>query len=118
MAFNRALVTDATRSVDERVEYLLGQMTLDEKLAQLGSFWVYEILEGITFAPAKAQKLMGNGIGQITRLVGASNVKPSQAAELANTIQKYLQEQTRLQIPAVIHEECCGGYMAYGATVF
>ncbi|HEX2908897.1 MAG TPA: glycoside hydrolase family 3 N-terminal domain-containing protein [Phototrophicaceae bacterium] len=118
MAFNRALMTDTSRSVEERVEYLLEQMTLDEKLAQLGSFWVYEILEGITFAPAKAQKLMGNGIGQITRLGGSSNVKPSQAAELANTIQKYLQEQTRLQIPAVIHEECCGGYMAYGATVF
>jgi beta-glucosidase len=27
-------------------------------------------------------------------------------------------ENTRLGIPAVIHEECCSGYMARGATVF
>lgn len=109
---------DAARSVEERVSDLLSQMTLDEKIAQLGSFWVYEVLDGITFSPEKARRLMPNGIGQVTRLGGASNVQPRQAAELANTIQQYLLDSTRLKIPAVIHEECCAGYMAYGATVF
>lgn len=109
---------DTARSIEERVTDLLGQMTLDEKVAQLGSFWVYETLDGVTFSPAKAQRLMAHGIGHVTRLGGASNVKPAQAAELANTIQKYLQDTTRLRIPAVIHEECCAGYMAFGATVF
>ena len=94
------------------------QMTLDEKLAQLGSYWVYELLDGSTFSPEKAQKLLRNGIGHITRLGGSSNVRPAEAAALANTIQKYLIENTRLGIPAVIHEECCSGYMARGATVF
>ncbi len=109
---------DAARPTEERVADLLGQMTLDEKLAQLGSFWVYEVLDGIAFSPVKAQRLLAHGIGHVTRLGGASNVKPAQAAALANTIQKYLQDATRLKIPAIIHEECCAGYMAFGATVF
>jgi beta-glucosidase len=112
------LYTDASRPADERISDLLSQMTLDEKLAQIGSFWVYEVLDGLTFSPEKARRLMANGIGHVTRLGGASNLKPVQAAELANVIQKYLLDTTRLKIPAIIHEECCAGYMAYGATVF
>lgn len=113
-----SIYLDSTRSHDERVADLLSQMTLDEKLAQLGSFWAYEVLDGVTFSPEKAHRLMSYGIGQVTRVGGASNVKPRQAAEIANTIQRFLQDATRLKIPAVVHEECCAGYMAYGATVF
>ncbi len=93
-------------------------MTLDEKIAQLGSCWVYEILTGMKYAPDKVEKLLHSGIGQITRLGGASNLRPAEVAALANQIQKYLIENTRLGIPAVIHEECCSGYMSRGATVF
>ncbi|MEP7287369.1 MAG: glycoside hydrolase family 3 N-terminal domain-containing protein [Chloroflexota bacterium] len=109
---------DATQSVAARVSALMAKMTLDEKIAQLGSCWGYEVLDGTTFAPAKAQKLFQNGIGQITRLGGSSNVTPAESAAVANAIQKFLIENTRLGIPAVIHEECCSGYMARGATVF
>lgn len=109
---------DSARSVDERVDDLVAQMTLEEKLAQLGSFWIYEVLDGLTLAPEKARRLMGHGIGHVTRLGGASNLKPRQAAELANAIQKFLIDNTRLKIPAIVHEECCSGYMAFGATVF
>jgi beta-glucosidase len=112
------LYMDASRPADERISDLLSQMTLDEKVAQIGSFWVYEVLDGLTFSPEKARRLMAHGAGQVTRLGGASNLKPRQAAELANAIQKYLLDTTRLKIPAIIHEECCAGYMAYGATVF
>jgi beta-glucosidase len=118
MSINRAMLTDETRPVDERVSYLLEQMTLDEKIAQIGSYWIYEVLRGTTFAPDKAEKLFANGVGQITRLGGASNVRPAEGAALANQIQKFLIENTRLGIPAVIHEECCSGYMARDATVF
>lgn len=109
---------DANLSVEARVSALIAEMTLDEKIAQLGSFWIYEILDGTTFSSVKAEKLMRNGIGQVTRMGGASNVKPTESVLLANNIQKYLIEHTRLGIPAVIHEECCSGYMAFGATVF
>lgn len=104
--------------VEERVADLLSRMTLDEKIAQLGSIWVFEILEDMKFSEAKAKKLFSHGLGQVTRIGGASSLDPTAGAELANTIQKYLLENTRLGIPAIIHEECCSGYMARNATCF
>jgi beta-glucosidase len=93
-------------------------MTLDEKIAQLGSCWVFELLTHMKFDAVKAKTLMNHGIGQITRLAGASSLGPNDAARLANQIQKYVTESTRLRIPALIHEECCSGYMARNATCF
>lgn len=120
MEINRASASwlDTTHSIDERVALLLEQMTLDEKIAQLGSYWIYQLLDNQAFSPEKAAALLGVGVGHITRLGGASNVRPQEAAALANQIQQHLVENTRLGIPAVIHEECCSGYMARGATVF
>ncbi|HYO89897.1 MAG TPA: glycoside hydrolase family 3 N-terminal domain-containing protein [Candidatus Limnocylindrales bacterium] len=104
--------------LEARVQDLMARMTLDEKIAQLGSFWVYQLLDGTQFSEVKAAALMGQGIGQVTRVGGASNVTPRQSADLNNQIQNYAIERTRLGIPVVIHEECCSGYMARGATVF
>jgi beta-glucosidase len=118
MTTNRALFMDVSRSTDERVDDLMQQMTLEEKLAQLGSVWVYELLDNFQFSEAKAVRFLEHGLGQVTRIGGASNVNPAQSARLANAIQRYLLENTRLGIPAVVHEECCSGYMARGATVF
>jgi beta-glucosidase len=109
---------DASQSVDVRVQDLLAQMTLSEKVAQLGSAWVFELLSDFNFDAKKATSLMAEGIGQITRVAGASSFKPSEAAKTANQIQKYLIEETRLGIPALIHEECCSGFMARNATCF
>lgn len=105
-------------SVEERTADLLSRMTLDEKIAQLGSIWVFEVLEDMKFSPTKAHTLFNQGLGQVTRIGGASSLDPTAGAELANTIQKYLLENTRLSIPAIIHEECCSGYMARNATCF
>ena len=46
------------------------------------------------------------------------SLKPEEGARVANQIQKYLIENTRLGIPALVHEECCSGYMARNATCF
>ncbi|HLY25067.1 MAG TPA: glycoside hydrolase family 3 N-terminal domain-containing protein [Aggregatilineales bacterium] len=112
------IYNDPARSASERADDLLQQMTLDEKIAQMGSYWVYQLLDGTTFSPEKADFLIGHGVGQISRVGGASNLRPAQSAALTNHIQKFLIENTRLGIPAVVHEECCSGYMARGATVF
>jgi beta-glucosidase len=109
---------DAKVATADRVDDLLSRMTLDEKIAQVGSAWVYELLSGTHFAPEKAEKLLKNGIGHITRVGGASNVGPNESLRLANEIQKFLLEKTRLGIPAIVHEECCSGYMALTATAF
>ncbi|MBN1566196.1 MAG: glycoside hydrolase family 3 C-terminal domain-containing protein [Anaerolineae bacterium] len=114
----KAIYRNAAYPIPARVDDLLSQMTVDEKLAQLGSKWVFELLESQQFSEAKAQTELQHGIGQITRLAGASNVSPNASAALANTIQSYLINHTRLGIPAIVHEECCSGYMAKGATVF
>ena len=107
-----------TLAVDDRVEDLLAQMTVDEKIGQLGSIWVYEVLEKMAFSATKAAPLLAGGLGQVTRMGGASSLAPVALADLANQIQKYLLEQTRLGIPAIVHEECCSGYMARNATCF
>jgi beta-glucosidase len=109
---------DATRPIDERINDLLGQMTLDEKLAQLISYWAYELMDGAAVSAEKMQKLLLHGIGQITRVGGASTLEPVASARAANVLQRFLAEQTRLGIPAIIHEECCLGYMALGGTAF
>lgn len=113
-----ALYKDATRPIPERVQDLVGRMTPLEKIAQLGSCWVYELQDEQGFADGKAAALIRQGIGQITRVGGGSTLTPPASASMANTIQAYLVNHTRLGIPAIVHEECCSGYMALGATCF
>ena len=104
--------------VDVRVKDLLERMTLEEKVAQLGTIWGFEVLgENKKFSREKAEKLLKHGIGQITRPGGSTNLKPEEAAEFINEIQRFLVEETRLGIPAIMHEECLTGYMCLEATM-
>lgn len=100
------------------VEQLLRQMSLEEKVAQLGSVSVRDLLDGDKFSEAKAQERLRHGIGQITRPAGWSGLPPKEVAQLVNAIQRFLVEKTRLAIPAIVHEECLSGLMARGATTF
>ncbi len=100
------------------VDELLAKMTLEEKVAQLGSVGVRELMEDGRFSPEKARQLLANGMGQITRPAGWSDLPPVQAASLTNEIQRFLKEETRLGIPAIMHEECLTGLMARGGTTF
>lgn len=109
---------DAARPVAERVEDLLSQMNLDEKLAQIGCVWSNALLDDSTFVPAKANQHIPHGIGQITRLAGATSLHPDESAAVLNDLQRYLMEETRLGIPTIVHEESCAGYLSRDATVF
>ncbi|MEZ4607156.1 MAG: glycoside hydrolase family 3 N-terminal domain-containing protein [Deinococcales bacterium] len=109
---------DPRLPIAARVDNLVSLMTLEEKVAQMGSPWIYEILLGQDLDFGKVHKLLAKGIGQITRLAGGSSLSPLACAELANRLQRYLREETRLGIPAMIHEECCSGYTAQNATAF
>ena len=107
-----------TLSIEKRVEDLISRMTIEEKVAQLGSAFPFFIMQGNELSTEKMKKLFKNGIGQITRLGGVTNLTPELTAKLANGVQRFLKEETRLGIPVIIHEECLNGYMAREATIF
>ena len=96
-------------SIEQRAKKLLSQMTLDEKLAQIGSYWMYDLQTNGTLDWGIVADKLKFGIGQITRVAGASTLHPVEAAKAANSLQKFLMEKTRLGIPAVLHEESCSG---------
>src|SRR4030066_726175 len=97
---------DASQSIDARTKDLLSKMTLDEKIAQIGGIWSYEVLEAGKFSPKRAESLIKNGIGQICRPGVSTGFPPKDMAELINDIQKFLAEHTRLGIPALTPEGC------------
>jgi len=109
---------DPSRPIAERVGNLIDRMTLEEKVAQLCGCWPFELLgrDGLDFERMKSRLV--HGLGQVSRLAGMSTEPPGKTAELVNAIQRYLIENTRLGIPAIVHEECLCGYQARQGTVF
>jgi beta-glucosidase len=93
-------------------------MTVEEKLAQLGSLWSFEVFDGQGLDLERARDRLALGIGQVTRPAGATNLPPHQVAAFADQIQRFLVEETRLGIPAILHEESLHGVMARDATCF
>jgi beta-glucosidase len=118
MTITTARHRDAALPIAERVEDLLGQMTLDEKLAQLGCLWSTQLVQNDQFDPAFAAARMPHGIGQVTRIGASTGLRPRESAALMNAIQRVAVEQTRLGIPLFVHEESVGGLLARDATVF
>ena len=112
-------------SVEQRVADLLSRMTLEEKVAQLTCLWMnrpqvnpqidFENGRG-DFLPEKAAVVMKHGIGQIARQ--REQKGPREGAMFANAVQKWLIENTRLGIPAILHDEILHGHMAKGSTSF
>jgi beta-glucosidase len=109
---------DASLPVGERVADLLARMTRVEKVAQLGSFWAFEVVGDEGVDPSRLAAMTPDGIGHITRLAGSTNLRPAEVAEAANAIQRHLVGGTRLGIPAIIHEECLHGLIAWAAPSF
>ena len=110
---------DAALPTSARVADLLIRMTLPEKVAQLGSVWSFALIgSGTQLDADRACALLHDGIGQITRLAGASNLDAIDVAHAGNEIQDFLREETRLGIPALIHEETLHGLLARDAPSF
>lgn len=110
-------------AVEKRVADLLSQMTLEEKVAQMLCIWGKKS----TMLLSEEGKIdlsalpvhFKDGIGQIGRLNDtAGGLAPVEMAELANSLQKYFVEETRLGIPVIFHEECLHGFMAKEATSY
>jgi beta-xylosidase len=118
---------DPSCPVDERVADLLAQMTLEEKIAQLGSVWMGASGEDGGVAPMQDEfsdelppfdELIKNGMGQLTRVFGTRPVEPAAAARALAGLQARVAAASRFGIPAVTHEECLTGFAAWTATIF
>jgi beta-glucosidase-like glycosyl hydrolase len=111
-------------SVSERVQRLFAQMTLEEKLAQLVGFWVDQgdevvaPMAGEMVASTKYEDATRHGIGHLTRVYGTRPVEPVERAKWLWSEQRRLKEETRLGIPAIVHEECLTGLAAWKAAAF
>ncbi|MFX1573513.1 MAG: glycoside hydrolase family 3 N-terminal domain-containing protein [Promethearchaeota archaeon] len=115
---DKPVYLNPTHSIEERVEDLISKMNIEEKVAQLGSFYPSDLMESNELSLEKMERKLRHGIGQISRLGVSLNVKPQESVKIANEIQKFLKEETRLGIPTIIHEECLSGYCARNGTMF
>ncbi|WP_120340265.1 beta-glucosidase [Cryobacterium soli] len=110
--------------VSERVRALHAQMTLEEKLAQLVGYWVDQggevvaPLAGEMATSTRYDEATTHGLGHLTRVYGTRPVDPVERAEWLWAEQRRLKEQTRLGIPAIVHEECLTGLAAWKAATF
>ncbi|WP_336627906.1 MULTISPECIES: glycoside hydrolase family 3 N-terminal domain-containing protein [unclassified Microbacterium] len=111
----------------ERVEELLAQMTLEEKAAQLVGYWLDQ--GGEVVAPLQNEmasagrhdalaEVTRDGIGHYTRVYGTRPVAPGERAAWLWAEQRRLRRETRLGIPALVHEECLTGLAAWKAATF
>jgi beta-glucosidase-like glycosyl hydrolase len=118
--------TDTSVPLAERVESLLGEMTLDEKLAQLASVWIGAELGSGNVAPLQEafadpvpfEQASASGIGHLTRPLGTRPVDPVEGARRLAGLQRDLVARTRLGVPAIAHDECLTGFTTFGASVF
>ncbi|HEY0245290.1 MAG TPA: glycoside hydrolase family 3 N-terminal domain-containing protein [Mucilaginibacter sp.] len=108
---------NAALPVEKRVADLVSRMTLEEKIEQLDMFSGKDITdmkghEATTYSEEKTAKVLGKtGIGSIHDLYPIN-------ADIANSIQKYALEKTRLGIPVLFIEEGLHGYSGLGSTSF
>ena len=112
------LYKDATRSVEERVEDLLGRMTLEEKVAQLCGNLPFSVIRGGKVDHDLLKETFPNGHGRITQFSTAGLASAKQLAGFANEIQRYFVEETRLGIPVALQTENLCGYPGAGGTLF
>ncbi|WP_460518263.1 glycoside hydrolase family 3 N-terminal domain-containing protein [Humibacter antri] len=116
---------DTRLSQSERVEALIGEMTLREKVAQLYGVWVASSPVGDDVAPfqhdmseggVELDDLLPHGLGQLTRPFGSAPVDPAIGLVSLARSQRRIAAANRFGIPAIAHEECLAGFTAWGAT--
>jgi len=117
---------DTARTPESRVEALIAEMTLEEKLAQLFGIWVGASSDGGEVAPHQnamiddidIDALLPEGIGQLTRPFGTAPVDPALGALSLQRTQERIVASNRFGIPALAHEECLAGFATWGATAY
>lgn len=106
---------DASLDVDKRVSDLISRMTLHEKIRQMSMTMIGKFFDDGKFS----RKIMldffnGMSVGCLQDL----RKTPRENAAVTNSVQRYLVEETRLGIPAMVISECLHGHRSEGATIF
>ncbi len=117
---DRLIYKDPNIPIEDRVEDLLSRMTIEEKFGQLfmvpgdlsGGLEKYK--DGIFGFLLNTE--LSSGSQQILKY--AEGGKAEQAAVLANKIQQYFVEETRLGIPIIPFDEALHGLVRKGATAY
>jgi beta-glucosidase len=120
---------DPCTPLDQRVDALLAELTLEEKVGQLGSYWPAPRTTSLTSGDvAPMQSAMGAGssweestaygLGHLTRPFGTEPVSPGDGVRQLREYQRAITDRSRLAIPAIAHEECLTGFTSLGATVY
>src|SRR6187402_3758374 len=113
-----------SQPASDRIDAIVSQLTLREKLAQLVGFWEDEA--GDVVAPLQGQQVstlgfedaLADGLGHITRVYGTNPVDPDERAKWLWDVQRTLVKKSRFGIPAIVHEECLTGLAAWKAATF
>ena len=116
---------------EARINDLLGQMTLEEKVGQLLTSLGWHMYErsgdSVRLTQKLDEELAKYHVGSLwgfmradpwTRRTLKTGLNPALAPKAANKLQQHVIENTRLGIPLLLAEECPHGHMAIGATVF
>lgn len=110
---------ELTASEQARIDELLATMTVSEKVAQLTGISLVNLMDDAgQLSEAKMAKELALGVGHISLSGGATELAPEQTAENANAIQRFLREHAPHGIPAILNDECLGGFVCMGATHF
>lgn len=103
--------------VEQRVNDLLGRMTLEEKVAQLNMKSLNRLnLDKSGHVPDSllAALFKGESIGCLE----SPFIEHAKVAAYSEAADHYLRTKTRLGIPAIQIAECLHGHMALGSTIF
>ena len=118
---------DPALPVADRLADLLARMTLAEKQAQLVGVWIktggedddqVAPMQGEFADTAPLDELITNGVGQLTRVFGTAPVTPAAGVQALAKLQQKVMAASRFGIPAIAHEECLTGLVAWSATIF
>jgi len=112
---------DANLPIEERVEDLISRMTLEEKAAQMVSFFSRDTNafdENGNFVSVQDTAILNRGAGTFYSVNFWRAENPQQRSLYLNGIQRYMLEKTRLGIPVLMFSEALHGLMQPGATSF
>ena len=107
--------------IEQRVEDLIARMTLEEKVAQLTSFFSRDTNafdENGNFISVQDTAILNRGAGTFNARSLWRMQSSKKRALCMNGIQRYMLEKTRLGIPVLFFNEALHGLMVPGATSF